>query len=100
MDNQNIRNAARKERLMQAYPAGSRVELIGLCNNEPGMPGGLRGTVIGVDDWPALLMEWDNGRTLSLLPGEDSFRKLAAEETETENQDAGITQGGPAIKMG
>jgi hypothetical protein len=25
-------------------------------------------------------MQWDNGRTLALVPGEDSFRKLTAEE--------------------
>ena len=25
-------------------------------------------------------MQWDNGRTLALVPGEDSFRKLTAKE--------------------
>ena len=41
---------------------------------------GLRGTVIGVDDQPALLMEWDNGRTLSLLPEDDRVWKLTKKE--------------------
>ena len=30
--------------------------------------------------------EWDNGRTLGVVPGEDSFRKLTQEEIEAENQ--------------
>ena len=33
-------------------------------------------------------MKWDNGRTLAIVPGEDSFRKLTDEEiAEEENQD-------------
>ena len=31
-------------------------------------------------------MKWDNGRTLSLVPGEDSFRKLTDEELAEEQQ--------------
>jgi hypothetical protein len=29
-------------------------------------------------------MNWDNGRTLSLIPDEDSFRTLTLEEKEAE----------------
>lgn len=65
------------------YTIGSRIELNYLCNDEPGMPKGLRGTIVAVDSQPALLMEWDNGRTLSLLP-EDRFRKLTSYEVERE----------------
>ena len=67
-------NRLRVEAAKQQYPVGTRVELISLCNDEQGMPTGLRGTVVGVDDQPALLMDWDNGRSLSILPGEDSIR--------------------------
>ena len=77
----------RVEAVKQQYPVGSRVELISLCNDEQGMPTGLRGTVVGVDDQPALLVNWDNSRTLSLLIGEDSFRKLSQEELAIENQE-------------
>ena len=79
-------NRARVEAAKFNYPVGTRIELISLCNDEPGMPKGLRGTVVGVDDQPALLMHWDNGRSLSILPGEDRFRKLSPEEIEAENQ--------------
>ena len=76
----------RKEQLKLKYPPGTRVELEYLCNDEPGMPAGLRGTVVAVDDQPSLLMDWDNNRSLSLLPGEDRFRTLAPEEVEAESQ--------------
>ena len=55
------------------YPVGTRIQLDSLCTDEANMPSGLCGTVIGVDDQPSLLMKWDNGRSLSLLPFEDSF---------------------------
>ena len=55
------------------YPVGTRIQLDSLCTDEQDMPSGLCGTVIGVDDQPSLLMKWDNGKSLSLLPFEDSF---------------------------
>ena len=70
------------ERVKAQYPVGTRIELKGLCNDEPGMPSGLCGTVVGVDDLPALLMEWDNGRGLSLLPYEDSFSVIEQEQAQ------------------
>ena len=83
-----------KERLKEQYPPGTRVELEWLCNDEPGMPEGLRGTVAAIDDWPSLLMTWDNGRSLSLMPYEDRFRKLTPEELleETQQQSNGMSQ--------
>jgi len=61
------------ERVRQQYPVGTRIRLDSLCNDEKDMPTGLCGTVVGVDDHPALLMQWGNGRTLSLLYGKNSF---------------------------
>ncbi|MDR2514680.1 MAG: DUF4314 domain-containing protein [Christensenellaceae bacterium] len=82
-----------RERLANRYPVGTRIELQSLCNDEPGMSTGLCDTVTGHDDQPSLLMAWDNHRSLSLLPGEDSFRILAPEEVmeeQTESQDEGM----------
>jgi hypothetical protein len=70
-------------RMLEFYPVGTRIELHDMANFEPGMPRGLRGTVVGCDDQPALQMEWDNGRTLSLLV-EDAYRKLRPDEVEAE----------------
>ena len=45
-----------------------------------------RGTVKFVDSMGTIFPEWDNGRSLGVVPSEDSFRKLTQEEIETENQ--------------
>ena len=58
------------------YPPGTRVEVVSLCNEEEHLKPGMKGTVVGVDDQLALLVNWDNGSSLSLLIGQDSFRVL------------------------
>lgn len=71
-----------------AYPPGTRVMLLHM--NDPYSPveEGTRGTVKVVDDIGQLHMQWDNGRTLALVPGEDAFRKLTQEEIDQELRDA------------
>ena len=76
-----------RECLAKRYPVGTRVELAYLCDDEPGMPKGLRGTVVDHDDQPSLLMAWDNNRSLNLFPAEDSFRALTPEEIAEEQAD-------------
>ena len=59
--------------LRERYPRGTRVEL--LCMDDPqAPPTGTMGEVIGVDDAGQLLVQWETGSTLSLIPGVDSFR--------------------------
>jgi hypothetical protein len=89
--------ADRIDAVRQKYPVGKRIELKSLCNYETGMPSGLRGTVTGVDDQPALLMRWDNGRTLSLLPGDDCFSILVPEAVQSEQEDGPAK--GPVMDM-
>ena len=101
------------ERVRRQYPVGTRIRLNSLCNDErdnalnialrancrvsldreavafcsakvPENSLDLCGTVVGVDDQPALLMKWDNGSSLSLFPGEDSFSVV---QPEMEQQD-------------
>ena len=44
------------------------------------MKPGMKGTVVAVDDQPALLVDWDNGSSLSLLIGKDHFRVVPQQE--------------------
>lgn len=79
------------------YPPGTRLELISMGKDPDPVPPGTRGTVERVNSYGDIEMSWDNGRSLSLIPGEDSFRKLTMEELEAEQeitaeQDAGGMQ--------
>ena len=63
------------ERLRNQYPAGTRVELIRM-EDEQAPPIGTRGTVVGVDDMGSIMVAWDSGGSLSVLYGEDLCRKI------------------------
>lgn len=80
------------ERYKQSYLPGTRVMLLNM--NDPYSPveSGMRGTVQGVDDAGQILMKWDNGRSLSLIPSEDSFRRLTEEEINQEQQEQNSEQ--------
>ena len=68
------------ERMRKLYPRGTRVEVTSLCNEEEHLKPGMKGTVVAVDDQPALLVDWDNGGSLSLLIGKDHFRVVPQQE--------------------
>jgi len=53
---------------------GKRVRLIHMEDPEP-IPVGTEGTIVGVDP-VGYQMEWDNGRTLTLIPEEDWWEVL------------------------
>ena len=59
--------------LRERYPHGTRVELLGM-DDPQAPPTGTRGEVMGVDDAGQLLVRWETGSSLSLIPGIDSFR--------------------------
>ena len=73
------------KRSRELYPPGTRIELLGMDDPFAPIEPGTRGTVRMVDDAGQLHMQWDNGRTLAVVPGEDSFRKLTDEEIAEEN---------------
>lgn len=75
------------------YPPGTRLELISMDDPQP-IPPGSRGTVDHVDDMGTIHMRWDSGRSLGVVPGEDSFRKLTQEELAAEQELASEQEAG------
>ena len=61
------------ERLRRKYPAGTIVELISM-EDAHSPPSGTLGRIQGVDDAGSILVRWQNGSSLSLIPEVDSFR--------------------------
>ena len=72
------------------YPPGTRLEVISMFNDPDPVPPGTLGTVELVNGMGDIEVKWDNGRSLSLIPGEDSFRKLTMEELAAEQDMGGI----------
>lgn len=68
------------ERIRKMYPAGTRI----CCDCMPDDPRpiepGTLGTIVGADDAGSLMTKWDNGRSLSLIPGVDSFHVIQQKE--------------------
>ena len=67
------------------YPPGTRIVLNSMNDTYAPVESGIRGTVrwqVGV--------AWDNGRSLSLISGVDSFRKLTQQEI---TQEQSMTMG-------
>ena len=63
------------EAIKKRYPAGARVELAQM-NDKQAPPIGTQGTVIGVDDIGSIMVNWDNGSTLSVVYGEDYCKMI------------------------
>ena len=62
------------------YPPRARIILNSMHDPYAPVESGTRGTVRHVDDAGQIGVAWDNGRSLSLIPGVDSFRKLTQQE--------------------
>ena len=74
------------ESTKKLYPPGTRIELINMKDPYAPVTSGTRETGKFVDPMGTIFPEWDNGCSLGVVPGEDSFRKLTQEEIEAENQ--------------
>ena len=75
------------EQYKERYKPGTRLLPMNMNDPYAPVPSGTKGTVTLVDDQAQIHMKWDNGRTLALIPGEDSFRTLTEKEV-AEEQDA------------
>ena len=65
------------QRLREAYPKGTRVELVQM-DDPQAPPIGTHGTVIGVDYIGSIMVDWDNGCGLSVAWGADHCRRIDA----------------------
>lgn len=88
------------ERYKKEYPSGTRIMLLSMGDDPRPVEPNTRGTVKVVDDIGTLHCHFDNGRSLGLVPGEDSFRKLTAEElAEKQESELAEDENGPVMGM-
>ena len=66
--------------LRERYLAGTKIRLNHMDDPYAPIPDGTVGEVQYVDDAGNIHMKWGNGRTLSLIPGEDDFTIITNEE--------------------
>jgi hypothetical protein len=59
---------------MKSQLEGKRIELISTSDLYTNLRPGDQGTVDFVDDMGTIHVDWDNGSTLGLVPGEDQYR--------------------------
>lgn len=62
--------------IKEQYPKGTRIRLNSMEDPYAPIVPGTEGEVDFVDDLGSLHMKWSNGRSLALIPGEDSFSVL------------------------
>ena len=72
-------NEAAVKRLRERY-TGKTIELTAPMDDPHPIPVGSRGKCTAVDDMGQLCMAWYCGRSLSLIPGVDSFRIVEDEQ--------------------
>lgn len=66
------------KRLKERYPKGTKVRLLGMEDIQA-PPVGTLGTVMFVDDIGTIHVRWENGSSLGLVWGEDSFEEVRCE---------------------
>jgi len=76
-ESKNNMNELKLKMIRNRYVAGTVVELMEM-NDPQAPPIGTRGKVIAVDDAGQILVNWDNGSTLSLIPGVDLYKVVSA----------------------
>lgn len=65
-------------RLRKEYPKGTRVELVRM-DDPQSPPVGTHGTVYGIDDTGSILVRWDNGSMLCVIPDAGNIVRKAGD---------------------
>ena len=79
----------RIESIKQRYPEGTRICVDSMGDDPRPIEPGTKGTVIWVDDIGTVHCNFDNGRRLGLIVGEDSFHVIQQEEVQEITQSDG-----------
>ena len=66
---------------------GDRVEVIRCYDAYTKLRPGTQGTVSLIDQLGTVHVQWDDGRNLGLVPGQDEWRVIAADEESSEPED-------------
>ena len=82
-------NRRRIESIKQRYPEGTRICVDSMDDDPRPIESGTKGTVDWVDDIGTVHCNFDNGRRLGLIVGEDSFHVIQQEEVQEITQSDG-----------
>jgi len=82
-------NRKRIESIKQRYPEGTRICVDSMGDDPRPIEPGTKGTVDWVDDIGTVHCNFDNGRRLGLIVGEDSFHVIQQEEVQEITQSDG-----------
>lgn len=88
-------NRRRIESIKQRYPEGTRICVDSMGDDPRPIEPGTKGTVDWVDDIGTVHCNFDNGRRLGLIVGEDSFHVIQQEEV----QEIAQSDGGMNMSM-
>lgn len=61
-----------KESLLKKYPIGTEIKLINMDDIQS-PPKNTIGIIVGIDDLGQLLVKWENGSSLNIIPNIDIF---------------------------
>ena len=64
------------QQLRSEYPPKTKVRMIEMSGDPRPVEPGTIGEVEGVDDAGHIMVKWENGRGLNLIPGVDRFEKV------------------------
>ena len=81
-------NQDKIKEIRQKYPKGTRIMLNSMDDPHHPIPSGTLGTVETVDDIGTIHMKWDNGQSLGLIVGEDSFYVIESVQNQEKIREA------------